>query len=70
MGRTIPNSISQMLAGRDLALNDRLDRRAATRDGRYGPRQGPHWAEHDAVVDAAWMAAGLVDVHDELSVTG
>jgi osmotically-inducible protein OsmY len=28
------------------------------------------WAEHDAVVDAAWMAAGTVDVHDELSVTG
>jgi osmotically-inducible protein OsmY len=28
------------------------------------------WAEHDAVVDAAWMAAGIVDVHDELSVTG
>ena len=28
------------------------------------------WAEHDAVVDAAWMAAGIADVHDELSVTG
>jgi osmotically-inducible protein OsmY len=28
------------------------------------------WAEHDPVVDAAWMAAGIVDVHDELSVTG
>jgi osmotically-inducible protein OsmY len=27
-------------------------------------------AEHDAVVDAAWMAAGIIDVHDELSVTG
>ena len=28
------------------------------------------WAEHDAVVDAAWMAAGVADVHDKLSVTG
>jgi osmotically-inducible protein OsmY len=28
------------------------------------------WAEHDAVVDAAWMALGVVDVRDELSVTG
>jgi len=28
------------------------------------------WAEHDAVVDAAWMAAGIAHVHDELSVTG
>ena len=29
-----------------------------------------NWAEHDAVVDAAWMAAGIDDVRDELSVTG
>jgi len=28
------------------------------------------WAEHDAVVDAAWMALGVFDVRDELSVTG
>ena len=28
------------------------------------------WAERDAVVDAAWMAAGIDDVRDELSVTG
>jgi osmotically-inducible protein OsmY len=28
------------------------------------------WAEHDAVVDAAWMAGGITDVRDELSVTG
>ena len=28
------------------------------------------WAEHDAVVDAAWMAAGIDDVRDELSVSG
>ncbi len=28
------------------------------------------WAEHDAVVDAAWMARGVVDVRDDLSITG
>jgi osmotically-inducible protein OsmY len=28
------------------------------------------WAEHDAVVDAAWMAAGIDDVRDELLVSG
>jgi osmotically-inducible protein OsmY len=28
------------------------------------------WAEHDAVVGAAWMARGVVDVRDDLVVTG
>jgi osmotically-inducible protein OsmY len=28
------------------------------------------WAEHDAVIDAAWMARGVVDVDDELHITG
>jgi osmotically-inducible protein OsmY len=28
------------------------------------------WAEHDAVVDAAWMARGVVDVSDDLAITG
>jgi osmotically-inducible protein OsmY len=28
------------------------------------------WAEHDAVVDAAWMAVGVYDVIDNLYVTG
>jgi len=28
------------------------------------------WAEHDAVIGAAWMARGVVDVDDELNVTG
>jgi osmotically-inducible protein OsmY len=28
------------------------------------------WAEHDAVVGAAWMAAGVIDVRDDLQVTG
>jgi osmotically-inducible protein OsmY len=28
------------------------------------------WAEHDAVVDAAWMAGGVIDVSDDLQITG
>ena len=28
------------------------------------------WAEHDAVVDAGWMATGVYDVRDDLYVTG
>ena len=28
------------------------------------------WAEHDAVVGAAWMALGAVEICDELQVTG
>jgi osmotically-inducible protein OsmY len=28
------------------------------------------WAEHDAVIDAAWMASGVFDVRDNLFVTG
>jgi osmotically-inducible protein OsmY len=28
------------------------------------------WAEHDAVIDAAWMATGVYDVQDDLDVTG
>lgn len=28
------------------------------------------WAEHDAVVGAAWMASGVKDVRDQLTVTG
>jgi osmotically-inducible protein OsmY len=28
------------------------------------------WAEHDAVVGAAWMANGVAEVRDDLYVTG
>jgi osmotically-inducible protein OsmY len=28
------------------------------------------WAEHDAVVDAAWRAIGVYYVSDNLSITG
>ena len=28
------------------------------------------WAEHDAVLGAAWMALGVIDVRDDLQITG
>jgi len=28
------------------------------------------WAEHDAVIGAAWMARGVIDVDDDLQITG
>ena len=28
------------------------------------------WAEHDAVIDSAWMASGVYDVIDDLVITG
>ena len=28
------------------------------------------WAEHDAVMDAAWMASGVYEVNDNLDITG
>ncbi len=28
------------------------------------------WAEHDAAVDAGWMATGVYDVQDDLYITG
>jgi osmotically-inducible protein OsmY len=28
------------------------------------------WAEHDAVVGAAWMARGVIDIDDQLQITG
>jgi osmotically-inducible protein OsmY len=41
------------------------DGNAVTLSGHVGT-----WAEHDAVVDAAWMAVGVYDVYDHLYVTG
>ena len=41
------------------------DGNAVTLSGHVGT-----WAEHDAVVNAAWMAVGVYDVYDNLYVTG
>ena len=40
------------------------------RDDCRRPARRAIWAEHDAVVGAAWMALGVLDVRDGLQVTG
>ena len=65
----------------DLHVQDALDRSAAVPDGSDVKAETKDnvitltghvrtWAEHDAVVGAAAMAAGGIDIRDELQVTG
>ena len=65
----------------DLHVQEALDRSAAVPDGSDVTADTEDgiitltghvrtWAEHDAVLDAAWMAAGVIDVRDDLQVTG
>ena len=61
----------QEALGRSALVPDDSDVKAAT-DGSFITLTGHvrTWAEHDAVVGAAWMARGVVDVDDELQITG
>ena len=63
-----------------LAVQEALDRYAliiddsnvtVDTDGHTETLSGhvPTLAEHDAVMNAAWMASGVYDVHDELHIT-
>ncbi len=65
----------------DLHVQEALDRSAAVPDGsdvKADTKDGVitltghvrTWAEHDAVIGAALMARGVVDIRDELEVTG
>ena len=65
----------------DLHVQEALDRSAAVPDGSDVKAKTKDniitltghvrtWAEHDAVVGAASMAAGAIDIRDELQVTG
>ena len=65
----------------DLHVQEALDRSAAVSDGsdvKADTKDGVitltghvrTWAEHDAVIGAALMARGVVDIRDELEVTG
>ena len=65
----------------DLHVQQALDRSAAVPDGSdvmADTKDGVitltghvrTWAEHDAVIGAALMARGVVDIRDELKVTG
>jgi osmotically-inducible protein OsmY len=64
-----------------MAVQDALDRNALiVDDSDVLVTSGEHtvtltgnvrtWAEHDAVLDAAWMAPGVYDVRDDVYVTG
>jgi osmotically-inducible protein OsmY len=65
----------------DLHVQEALDRSAIVPDGsdvKADTKEGSitltghvrTWAEHDAVLDAAWMALGVIEVRDNLQVTG
>jgi osmotically-inducible protein OsmY len=65
----------------DLHVQEALDRSALVDDGSdvgTDTKSGVitltghvrTWAEHDAVVEAAWMAVGVIDVNDEIQITG
>ena len=65
----------------DLHVQEALDRSALVPDGSDVKAETKDnaitltghvrtWAEHDAVLGAAWMAYGVVEVRDELQVTG
>ena len=67
--------------GVDLHVQEALDRSALVPDGSdvtAGTKDNVitltghvrTWAERDAVVAAAWMAYGVIDVRDNLQVTG
>jgi osmotically-inducible protein OsmY len=61
----------QEALGRSALVPDDSDVKVAT-DGSIITLNGHvrTWAEHDAVIGAAWMARGVIDVDDELQVTG
>jgi osmotically-inducible protein OsmY len=61
----------QEALGRSALVSGDSDVKAAT-DGSIITLTGHvrTWAEHDAVVGVAWMARGIIDVDDELQVTG
>jgi osmotically-inducible protein OsmY len=56
---------------RSALVPDGSDVTSDTKDGIITLTGHVHtWAEHDAVVGAAWMALGVIDIRDELEVTG
>jgi osmotically-inducible protein OsmY len=56
---------------RSALVPDDSDVKTDTKDGTITLTGHVHtWAEHDAVVGVAWMAIGVVEVRDNLQVTG
>ena len=61
----------QQALDRSALVPDGSDVTAETKDGIITLTGHVHtWAEHDAVVSAAWMAIGVIEVRDDLQVTG
>jgi osmotically-inducible protein OsmY len=61
----------QEALGRSALVPDDSDVEVATKDGIITLTGHVRtWAEHDAVVEAAWMADGVIDVRDDLQITG
>jgi osmotically-inducible protein OsmY len=61
----------QRALARSALVPDDSDVKAATKSGTIILTGHVRtWAEHDAVVGAAWMARGVIDVRDDLVITG
>jgi osmotically-inducible protein OsmY len=61
----------QQALDRSALVPDDSDVTAVTKDGIITLTGHVHtWAEHDAVVGTAWMATGVIEVRDDLQVTG
>jgi osmotically-inducible protein OsmY len=61
----------QQALGRSALVPDDSDVSVVTKDGVITLTGHVRtWAEHDAVVEAAWMAGGVIDVRDDLQITG
>ena len=61
----------QQALDRSALVPDDSDVTAETKDGVITLTGHVHtWAEHDAVVGAAWMATGVIEVRDNLQVAG
>jgi osmotically-inducible protein OsmY len=79
---TVPDSVEATARDGNLTLNGTVEyRRALVEDDSdisvntngNTVTLGGHvrtWAEHDTVVGAAWMAGGVIQVRDDLDVTG
>jgi osmotically-inducible protein OsmY len=61
----------QEALARSALVPDDSDVKVATKGGTITLTGHVHtWAEHDAVVGAAWMARGVIDVSDDIQITG
>jgi len=61
----------QEALARSALVPDHSDVRVATKGGTITLTGHVRtWAEHDAVVGAAWRASGVVDVRDDIQITG